>query len=172
MRKFNIAFLLSVVFLVYSFGEEVNFAVVDVSKVMTESNLGKKLKKEIEDKIQYYKSKIDELQKKYEEIDKQLQSPVLSEEGKKKKEEEKTKIEDKLRTIQMQAAEELNKMKINAEKKLTEKIKEIVKKYAEKHNIDIVLVKSPLSGVVYASEKIDITQNILKALNKATKEQK
>ncbi len=170
MKKFNVAVLLSLVFLVCAFGEEVNFAVVDVSKVMTESKLGKKLKKEIEDKIQYYKSKIDELQKKYEEIDKQLQSPVLSEEGKKKKEEEKSKIEDQLRTLQMQAAEELNKMKINAEKKLTEKVKEVVKEYAEKHGIDIVLVKSPLGGVIYASEKIDITEDILKAFNKATKE--
>ena len=102
----------------------------------------------------------------YEEIDKQLQSPVLSEAGKKKKLEEKKKIEEKLRNLQLQAAQELNKMKIEAEKKLVEKLKKAAERYAKRHGIDIILAKSPMAGIVYANPTIDITEQIIKEMNK------
>ncbi len=166
MKKILTVLSVAVFISLGAYAKDIRIAVVDVGKVMTQSELGKKIKKEMEDKISYYKKQIDKLQKKYEEIDKQLQNPVLSEEGKKKKEKEKQDIQDKLRNIQMQAAEELNRMKMEAEKKLSEKIEKVVKAYAKKHNIDLVLAKTPLTGIIYSSEKIDITDSILKEMNK------
>ncbi|NPA54289.1 MAG: OmpH family outer membrane protein [Aquificae bacterium] len=169
MKKVIFGLLVFLLALSGSFAKDirnVKIAVVDVQKAMLESKEGKKAKKEMEQKISYYKKQIDNLQKKYEEIDKQLQSPVLSEAGKKKKLEEKKKIEEKLRNLQLQAAQELNKMKIEAEKKLVEKLKKAAERYAKRHGIDIILAKSPMAGIVYANPTIDITEQIIKEMNK------
>ncbi len=169
MRKLLLPIMLMYVLAFSTYAKDikdVKFAVVNVEKVILSSKEGKKFKKEMEDKLSYYQKQLEELKKRYEEIQKQLKSPVLSEEGKKKKEEEKKKLEEKVRNIQMQATQELAKMKQKAEKEMIEKVKEVVAKYAKKHSIDIVFIKSLMAGVVYAKPNLDITDQIIKEINK------
>lgn len=169
MKKFLFSVLALVVFVTAGYTKDlkdVRFAVINMEQAILKSKEGKKYKKEMEDKLSYYKKQLEDLQKKYKEIDKQLKSPVLSEEGKKKKMEEKKKIEEKIRNIQLKATQELNQLKAKAEKELIEKIKVVVKNYAQKHGIDVVFVKNLLAGVVYSSPKLDITEDIIKEMNK------
>ncbi len=169
MKKFSLFLIALLVSVSFSFAKDlkdIKFAVVDMEQAILKSKEGLKYKKEMEEKLSYYKKQLEDLQKKYQEIDKQLKSPVLSEEGKKKKMEEKKKIEEKIRNLQVRATQELSKMKAEAEKKLIDKVKETVKKYAQKHKIDVVFVKALLAGVLYSSPKIDITEDIIREMNK------
>ena len=161
MRK--LIFSLLVIFLISTFGyAQEKFAYVDVQKIMNQSKKGEKLRKEIEQKLEYYKKKAEELEKKAKAIQKQMESPALSEKGKQKKQEELQKIEQEFLVLQQKAQMELNEMKMKAEKKMLDDIKRIVKKYSEKNNIDIVFIGGQLSALLYADKKLDITDIILK----------
>ncbi|ACO04498.1 MULTISPECIES: OmpH family outer membrane protein [Persephonella] len=167
MRRLFFMFTFLIIFTGVSYGQ--NVAYLDIQKVMNMSKEGLKYKEEIKEKIRYYEEKVKELENKIAEIEKQLESPVLSEEGRKKKSEEKRKLERELSRIEQEANEELSKMKAEAEQKLVKKIIEVVKDYSEKNNIDLVFIGGMYSGVLYASPKIDITDEIIKRMGEGEK---
>jgi len=145
-----------------------NIAFVDVQKVMNQSKRGEEYKKEIQNKVAYYQKKLDEIDEKVSELEKQLSSPVLSEEAKEKKKKELAEIKAKGLEIQQEAEEELSQMKARAEKELIKEIRKATEKYAKEHNIDLVFVGGAIGGVVYHDTAIDITDQILKMLNGET----
>ncbi|HHG75040.1 MAG TPA: OmpH family outer membrane protein [Persephonella sp.] len=140
-------------------------AYVDVQKVMNQSKKGQAFKEEIKSKVEYYQKKLDEIDKKISSIEKQLESPVLSEEAKKKKRKELTDLKSEGQKIQQEAEEELSQMKAKAERELIIQIREITEKYAKEKNIDLVFVGGAIGGVVYFDKSIDITDEILKRLD-------
>ncbi len=140
-------------------------AYVDVQKVMNQSKKGQAFKEEIKSKVEYYQKKLDEIDKKISSIEKQLESPVLSEEAKKKKRKELTDLKSEGQKIQQEAEEELSQMKAKAERELIIQIREITEKYAKEKNIDLVFVGGAIGGVVYFDKNIDITDEILKRLD-------
>ena len=164
MKKLLIILTFVLSFSILSFAQE-KFAYVDIQKIMNESKKGEKYRKEIEQKLEYYKKKAEELEKKAKEIQKQMESPALSEKGKKKKEEELKQIEQEFMILQQRAQMEIQQMKTDAERKMLEDIKRLVKKYAEKNNIDIVFLSGEFSGLLYADKSLDITDIILKMYN-------
>ncbi|WP_029520071.1 OmpH family outer membrane protein [Persephonella sp. IF05-L8] len=163
MKKLLFALVLSVLFTNLTFAQNIYF--IDIQKIMNTSKKGKEYKKELKAKIDYYKEKLDKIQKEIEDIEKQLESPVLNPEAKKKKEEKIKQLKAEGIKLQMQAEEELQKIKAQAERKLVKDIKNIVEKYAREHNIDIVLV----GGTLYQDKAIDITDEILKLYDKGVK---
>lgn len=142
-----------------------NIAYVDVQKVMNQSKKGQEFKKEIKSKVEYFQKKLDEIDKKISSIEKQLESPVLSEEAKKKKRKELTDLKSEGQKIQQEAEKELSQMKAKAERELIIQIREITEKYAKEKNIDLVFVGGAIGGVVYFDKSIDITDEILKRLD-------
>ena len=163
MKKLIFAFFLAIS--LTGFATAQNIAFVDVLKIMNTSKKGEEYKKELKAKIQYYKEKLDKIQKEIKEIQKQLESPVLSPEAKKKKEEKLKQLKTEGIKLQIQAEQELQKIKAQAERKLVKDIQKIVEKYAKEHNIDIVLV----GGTLYQDKAIDITDEILKLYDKGAK---
>ncbi len=163
MKKLIFAFFLAISLTGFATAQSIAF--VDVAKIMNISKKGEEYKKELKAKIQYYKEKLDKIQKQIKEIQKQLESPVLSSEAKKKKEEKLKQLKTEGIKLQIQAEQELQKIKAQAERKLVKDIQKIVEKYAKEHNIDIVLV----GGTLYQDEAIDITDEILKLYDKGAK---
>ncbi len=169
MRKIIAVLLLSVfITATYSFSME-KFAYVNVQKIMNESKVGKKLKKEIEDSVKNYQKRFQDLQKKIENLQKQLESPVLSEKGKEKKKEEIRTLQRKFVQLQMEAEQKLNQKKMEAEKKMVDDLRKIVKKYSDKKGIDIVFFGGLQNGILYADKSIDITNDILRLYNASSK---
>ncbi len=169
MKKIFTTLLLTVFLTVgYSSAME-KFAYVDVQKIMNESKTGKKLKKEIEKSIKTYEKRFQDLQKKIESLQKQLESPVLSEKGKEKKKEEIRKLQRQFVQLQMEAEQKLNQKKAQAEKKMVDDLRKIVKKYSDKKGIDIVFFGGLQNGILYADKSIDITLDILKLYNISSK---
>ena len=163
MKKLIFAFFLAIS--LTGFATAQNIAFVDVLKIMNTSKKGEEYKKELKAKIQYYKEKLDKIQKEIKEIQKQLESPVLSPEAKKKKEEKLKQLKTEGIKLQIKAEQELQKIKAQAERKLVKDIQKIVEKYAKEHNIDIVMV----GGTLYQDKAIDITDEILKLYDKGAK---
>ena len=160
-------FLLFIISLLFVAGTTLaqNIAYVDVQKVMNQSKKGQEFKKEIKSKVEYYQKKLYEIDKKISSIEKQLESPVLSEEAKKKKRKELADLKSEGQKIQQEAEEELSQMKAKAERELIIQIREITEKYAKEKNIDLVFVGGAIGGVVYFDKNIDITDEILKRLD-------
>ena len=167
MKKVVWIFILMVSFSVTAPAQ--NVAYVDVQKIMNNSVKGKKLKLEIQEKVKYYQSRLENIDKQISQIQKQLESPILSEEAKKKKKEELQNLKEQTIKIQQEAEEELSQMKAKAEKELVLDIKRITQEYAKKHNIDLVFIGGVIGGVVYYDSAIDITDKILEKYNKETK---
>jgi Outer membrane protein (OmpH-like). len=71
-----------------------------------------------------------------------------------------------LQNLEIQANEELAKMKAEAEKKMVSDIKAIAQKIAKDKNLDLILYGGLISGVLYADKKLDITDEVLKEYNK------
>lgn len=163
MKKVIFAFFLMISFVSIAVAQTIAF--VDVPKIMNTSKKGEEYKKELKAKIQYYKEKLSKIQKQIKELQKQLESPVLSPEAKKKKEEKLKQLKTEGIKLQIKAEQELQKIKAQAERKLVKDIQKIVEKYAKEHNIDIVLV----GGTLYQDKAIDITDEILKLYDKGAK---
>ncbi len=169
MKKF-LAVLLLVTFVISTQTLAIEkFAYVDVQKIMNESKVGKKLKKEIENSIKTYQKRFNDLQKKIENLQKQLESPVLSEKGKEKKKEEIRKLQRQFVQLQMEAEQKLNQKKAQAEKKMVDDLRKIVEKYSNKKGIDIVFFGGLQNGILYADKSIDITLDILRLYNISSK---
>ncbi len=167
MKKVMLFFVLVIGLVSFAVAE--NIAYVDVQKIMNTSEKGKKLKAEIQEKVKYYQSKLDSLDEQISQIEKQLASPVISEEAKKKKKEELTKLKEEGAQIQQEAEKELSQMKAQAERELILDIKRITEEYAKKHNIDMVFIGGAIGGVVYYDKAIDITDEILKIYDREQK---
>jgi outer membrane protein len=168
MRKLFLVLLLTTFVVSHSYAME-KFAYVNVQKIMNESKKGKKLKKEIESSIKNYQKRFENIQKKIENLQKQLESPVLSEKGKEKKKEEIRKLQRQFVQLQMEAEQKLNQKKAQAEKKMVDDLREIVKKYSNKKGIDIVFFGGLQNGILYADKSIDITPDILRIYNISSK---
>lgn len=168
MKKFLSLFLLLLVITGYSYAQE-KLAYVDIIKVMNQSKTGHKLRKEIEDKFNFYKQKIKDMQTQIEEIKKQLESPLLSDKAKSEKQAKIRELERQIRNLTIEAQTKLNKMKQDAEKQLIEKIKLAAKEYTDKNNTDIIFTNGLYGAILYASKKIDITDKIIQLLDKEEK---
>jgi len=168
MKKIFLVLLATLITFVYSQALE-KIAYVNVQKIMNESTVGKKLKKDIENSIKNYQKRFENLQKKIENLQKQLESPVLSEKGKEKKKEEIRKLQRQFVQLQMEAEQKLNEKKVQAEKKMVDDLRNVVKKYSDKRGIDIVFFGGLRNGILYADKSIDITTDILKLYNKSSK---
>lgn len=149
-----------------SFAEGLKVAVIDVNKVMNESEVGKSARKKMEDRYEELKKKIDvrneEARKMKEEMDKQ--KILLGKEKMKEREEALNAKVAELRQLTQEAEKEMQ----NRQGELTREVLKIVQGQWEKvvaqEKIDLLLEKS--SVVVYSNPSLDITSKVLDLVNK------
>lgn len=143
-------------------------AVIDVQKVLTQSTAGKsaydKLKKMQEDKLEKAKAMDEELRK----LDADINTKKIS------------LSEDKLTDMQKQLAEKrisMQRYAQDADREITEardkelqaleaKIKPVIDALGKEMGIAAIFNKFE-SGLVYASEAIDVTDTVIKRFNEA-----
>ena len=164
MKKLTASLLSIFVLFVFSKAQE-KYAYVDLIKVMNESKTGQKLKKEIEDKFNFFKSKAQKIEKEIKETQKQLASPLLSDKAKSEKQAKIRQLQRQLQQLTIDAQQKLNQMKQEYEKKLIEKIKLVAKEYTDKEGIDIIFTNGMYGAVLYSDNRIDITDKIISLLD-------
>ena len=81
------------------------------------------------------------------------------------REEELMKKRENLVQYQQSLQQTLMVQESNATNELYDKVAEYLKRFSEEHNYQLVLTYTKGSGVLYGSEKLDVTQNVLLGLN-------
>lgn len=149
-----------------AFAEGLKVAVIDVNKVLNESQAGKEAKKKMEARYEELKKKIDvkndEAKKMKDDLDKQ--KILLGKEKLKEREEAlKAKI-DELRQLTQESEKEMQNRQGEMTREILKTIEARLDKYVADEKIDLVLEKS--AGVIHSNPSMDITGKVLELVNK------
>ena len=143
-------------------------AILDMQRCLKESNEGKRisasLTKELDAMQQRYTKAQKELTDLQKEIDKQ--SLMLSSEAKESKQNEYDKKNRALTYLNQDLTEEAQTANTNAQQKILKELNVIIQSVAKQQTFDLVLEKSS-SGILFSSDAVDITDQIIKEFNKA-----
>ena len=171
MRKGTLWFAAAAVAVLTAFGgaafaEGLKVAVIDVNKVLNESEAGKAAKKKMEARYEELKKKIDvkneEAKKLKDDLDKQ--KILLGKEKLKEREEAlKGKI-DELRRLTQESEKEMQNRQGEITREILKVIETRLDKYVADEKIDLVLEKS--AGVIHSNPSLDITAKVLELVNK------
>lgn len=142
--------------------------VLDMNKVLSNSNAGKKAQNVIEQKMTSYKKSFEKegkaLMAMREELEKKGQS--LSESARKTKIEAFQKKGRELAEKENAANTELQKLREQHIQPIVKKLEEVVEKIAQKEGYAVIL---PRNVVLYQTASIDITDKVIAELNKSLK---
>jgi len=138
---------------------------VDIQKVLNTSNAGKDAKEQLTAKVRKYQ---DEINRKQEEMKKlkdalEKQGAVLSESAKSAKEKEYQQILKDLQRLQKDAQEDLQSKDEELTRKILGDIEKIVQDYGRKNGYAFIFIRN--DSMIFADDKIDLTDQILALLN-------
>ena len=162
MKKSLLTFLL--IFLsIIAYSSELKIGIVDVNKILKESpqtiSANKKLEKEFGSRTEKLKAKIVSLQsdeKKY-----QKEALTLSDDQKDKSEKSLQQRRIEIQRLERELREDMDLRRREEIGDLQEKINQTIDKIAADEKYDLILY----SGIAFASENVDMTNQIIKALS-------
>ena len=145
-----------------------NIAFIDLNIVFDNSNAGKKVNKEIQDKKKKSNKNFKDLQNKFKTDKEKLinQKNVLSKEEFEKK---LVKLEDDLKKYNLEIQntnKNLTEFQLQVRKEFFKSLRPILEDYAKENSIDIILKKE---NVLIGKTNLDISNNILEIFNKKIK---
>ena len=161
MKKFILILLLALITFVSS-AEELKIGIVDVNKILKEApqtlSANKKLEKEFSSKTEKLKAKINSLQsdeKKY-----QKESLTMSDDQREKAEKGLQQRRIDIQRNERELREDMDLRRREEIGDLQEKINVTIDKIAADEKYDLILY----TGIAFASKKVDMTEQIIKAL--------
>jgi len=147
--------------------QENKFAYIDAQRLLLESIPGKEAAGQMEKLQKDKQAQLEKLETSIKKLGEQLaaKTPAMSEKAKNDLEDQyQRQLRDRERFLK-DAQEELRKKEAALIKPIRDDLDKIIDDYGRKNNIDLILdVKAP--GVIYASDRIDITAAILDLYNK------
>ena len=158
MKKFLLALVL-----MGGFSFAVDIACVNTEKIVRESKFIAKAQMELRRELEKYQRQITEKQKKLETLKKEVEQGILSEQAKKKKTKQIEALEEELRKLQIEAQAKLTKKKGELEKMVFNRVIEVVENIAQKSNFKAVF---DCATMLYYNPQIDITSEVLRELDK------
>lgn len=175
MKRF-LSFFLSfcfVLFFVNFANAEIKIGVVDLYRVLNESEEGKKAINELQNMADSRQKTLEDKQKKIqtlkEEYDKK--KAVLSEDARKTKEEEIERLVRDLQRTQADYQVEFQKKYNEINQSMLKEIIQIINEYAKKEGYKLILPKADMS-IIYSTPEIEITDKIIALFNQKTSAQK
>jgi outer membrane protein len=141
-------------------------AVVDLYKLLNESEAGKKAKTDLESLIKTKQSLLDEKGKNIEKLktDLEKQTPVISPEAKKTKEEELERLARDYQRLVSDSQGEVKKKEAELTSVILKDARELINKIAQEKGYSLVIEKAD-GLVLYYSSNLDITDTIIKKMN-------
>jgi len=173
MRKIGIlaiAILLAVSFGGSALAEGPRVAVIDVNKILNESDAGVAAKKKMESRYEELKKKIDATQEEARKLKEELdrQKVMLGKEKLKEKEDALQAKLNELRQLTQEGEQEMQKRQGEFTREVLKQIEAQIDVLVKAEKYDLVLERS--AGVVYFNESLNITQRVLQMVNKGGKE--
>ena len=161
MKNLLISILL-ILFSAVTFSAEIKIGIVDVNKILKEApqtiSANKKLEKEFGSRTEKLKAKIQALQgdeKKY-----QKEALTLSDDQKDKTEKSLQQRRIEIQRLERELREDMDLRRREEIGDLQEKINQTIDKIAADEKYDLILY----NGIAFASENVDMTSQIIKAL--------
>jgi outer membrane protein len=153
-----------------AYADDIKVGVVDLMKVLNESDAGKKAKTELEAAIKAKQTVIDEKGKEIEKMkgDIEKQSSVLSAEAKKQKQDE---LEKMIREYQRTVSDSQNDVK-KRESELTNGILREIRAIVEKMGKDdgyTMIIENAEGIILYSKKDLDLTDAVIKKYNESKK---
>lgn len=149
---------------------------IDLKKVLSESDAGKEGQRKLEEKVEEYKDKFEGRKTEIEEMQDEIskKKSVWSEKVLQEKEREMGKLQREFRLKQEDAKYELEQLQENVMKPILKDLHGIIKEYGEEHNFTLILDNTEKglnsrSGLLFAADSVDISDEILEILNKKNK---
>jgi outer membrane protein len=173
MKKVIVFMLLFSSWVFSAYGADFKVGFVDSNRILTESEEGKKASKTLQEMISTREALLDEkkaeLKKLGEELDNQKKSKMFNDEALKEKEANLNKL---MRSLQLKAneyQEEVQKKETELKVEIIKGANDVIKSYGEKEGFSLILESVV---VIYAQKKNDVTDEILKKYNEASKTKK
>src|SRR6056300_1578052 len=161
MKNLLISILL-ILFSAVTFSAEIKIGIVDVNKILKEApqtiSANKKLEKEFGSRTEKLKAKIQALQgdeKKY-----QKEALTLSDDQKDKTEKSLQQRRIEIQRLERELREDMDLRRREEIGDLQEKVNQTIDKIANDEKYDLILY----NGIAFASENVDMTSQIIKAL--------
>ncbi len=151
----------------------IKIAIVDLYKVLNESEIGKKARSELESLIKTKQSAIEEKGKNIEALkgDMDRQSAVLTAEAKKAKEDELEKLLKDYQRMVTDSQAEVRKKETELTAEILKQAREVINKLAKEGGYSLVLEKAD-GLVLYYANSLDITEKVIKKINETKTETK
>lgn len=146
---------------------EVTIAIIDVQRVVNESIIGKAARSNMESQIQKSKVKLSNLQADLEKgkSDLQKQAGILSGSALEERREALGKKQLEVQRAYQDMQERLAKTNDKEIRRVVEEVQKVVDEMAEEKGYSFIFEKDRQS-VIYANPRIDITQEVVKILDK------
>jgi len=142
--------------------------IINIQRCINESNEGKRISESLKKEILAMQQKYDKAQQELTELQKEIekQSLMLSLDAKENKRKEYSKKSRELNYLNEDLSEEASKAEQNARLRVMQVLNIIIKNIAKQENFDLIL-ESSSAGVLFASDALDITDQVIKELNKS-----
>ena len=168
-KKFFFLITVAIFFLVNTFAKaQDNIAFIDLNIIFDNSNAGKKVNKNIEDKRKKNNKNFKILQKKFE-VDREKLIAKKNVISKEEFDKQFISLEKDLKDYNNKIKKENNELanfQLKARKEFFNSLRPILEKYAKDNSIDIILKKE---NVLIGKTSLDISKNILEIFNKEVK---
>jgi outer membrane protein len=171
MKKLAVSLALTLCFLfqnsAMAAGTTTKVGIVDLDKCMKESNEGKRVTESLKKELDAMQQKYVKAQKDLADLQKDIekQSLMLSSDAKESKQNEYDRKNRELGYLSQDLSEDAQTAQQNANQKMLKELYTIIQSVAKQQVFDLVLEKSNTS-ILYASDAIDITDQVIKELNK------
>jgi len=151
----------------FAFSQDIKIGVVNLQKVLEESEPGQKALKKLESEYEEMRSELDSKKQAIDQMRKKIQeqSLVLSQEAESNKKSELNKKMRNFQSLYQRYNQKIRKKEQELKQPIIKKIVDIIDKYGKNNNYTLILDKQN-SGVVYNMDTLEITQEILSRLNK------
>ncbi len=168
MNKLLTAFLIGFLLLGVRIGlcKDLKIAVVDIQRVVRESRAGRDAMKVLQAKFERFKQDLEKKKRELERFKQELErrATLLSEEARMEEQRRYSKMLKELKEAEEEAQYELQREEKRLLKPILKKLEEVLKEFAEREGFDLILDKNT-PGLYWVSERVDITQRLLKLFN-------
>jgi len=142
-------------------------AVLDIHRCMNESNEGKRVIQSLKKKHESLQKKLNEKQNELLKLQEDLkkQSMMLSLDAKEDKQGDYERRRREFEYYLQDIDKDMKMASANAQKKVFKDLEGIIKKIAEQGKYNLIF-EAGMGGVIYHSDAMDITEEVIKAYNK------
>lgn len=175
MKKFLVGIFILFFTLYFSSvaSAELKVGVVDLYRVLNESEEGKKAISELQNMLEQRQKSLDEKQKKIQSLKEEYEKKkaVLSEEARKSKEEEIERLSRDLQRIAADYQVELQKKQSEITQSMLKEIRQLINDFAQKEGYSLIIEKAE-QLILFVTPNMDITDKIISLFNQKTQKTK